>query len=133
MNFNINLTNFSKHIMEINNDNLIGTKRKFENEISKENSNPELENKRSNLIFKKTFLLTSPLSLLNTKKSNLNKSLLLYHFYKNRSLKVSIMTIWKTTDSSKSLKISRKSLRLSRILCLRYLYLLQAMEVLQKV
>jgi hypothetical protein len=47
MNFNINLTNFSKHIMEINNDNLIGTKRKFENEISKENLNPEQENKRS--------------------------------------------------------------------------------------
>jgi hypothetical protein len=33
--------------MEINNDNLIGTKRKFENEISKENLNPEQENKRS--------------------------------------------------------------------------------------
>lgn len=40
MNFNINLTNFSKHIMEINNDSLIGMKRKYETEISKDNSSP---------------------------------------------------------------------------------------------
>lgn len=55
MNFNINHTNFSKHIMEINNDNLIGTKRKYENEISFDNLATEQENKKSIYLLNQKF------------------------------------------------------------------------------